>query len=750
MRTSPKVSVILPSLNVASYIRECVDSVINQTLKEIEIICVDAGSTDGTVEILREYESRDSRVKVIHSDKRSYGYQINKGFDYATGKYVGIVETDDYVLSEMFEVLLDIAENNQVDFIRSDFTRFWGEGNDRNYQAVPLTYWVKRYEKYYNKVINPADDLAVFNLLKNNVTGIYNLEFIRKNNIRLNETPGASFQDNGLWFLTFIYAKRAYFLNRAFYMCRRDNPNSSINDKGKAFIVCNEYTYIFDHLKEKPELYKKFIPAYWVGKFGSYNFTYSRVSEYLKYPFLKQFVDEFLEGEERGELRKELFPIHHWSLLQKMMENPVEYYIEDFKTRTKDNFEQHETARVELLDGIQQEAISSEKQFKIGHDIKVSVIVPVYNLEEYLKQCVDSILSQTLREIEVLCVDDGSSDASLAILHAYQTEDPRIRVLCQANAGAGAARNYAMSEAKGQFIAFVDGDDWYPENDTLEKLYTMARKHNVRICGGSVTSWCNDHYITTFGENLAGNTFKKNALINYTEYQFDYSYQRFIYERTLLEENNIIFPLYRRFQDPPFFVKAMLAAESFYAISDITYCYRYIPKQLTLDMVKVQDLMLGLIHVLELSKEHKLANLHRLTLYRCENDFYKTLIAIPEFKNEQTLSYLILLNQTVDRALLGLDEHYVVKPLHDIAMHTTRPKAAVPQTAATQVLGCREKYLEQELFNVQNSWSFRIGRLITYIPRKIRGGIRCYQEHGWSYTWQRVLVHLRMKEDPYK
>lgn len=118
----PLVSVIMPSLNVVKYIDECIQSVLNQSLKEIEIICVDAGSTDGTYERLKEYETNDSRVRVILSDKRSYGYQVNLGIKESNAKYIGIVETDDYVDENMFDILYNRAEDNNLDFVKADFT----------------------------------------------------------------------------------------------------------------------------------------------------------------------------------------------------------------------------------------------------------------------------------------------------------------------------------------------------------------------------------------------------------------------------------------------------------------------------------------------------------------------------------------------------------------------------------------------------------------------------------------------------
>lgn len=756
----PKVSVIMPSLNVRGYIRESIESVLDQTLREIEIICVDAGSTDGTLEILQEYERLDKRVKLVNSEKKSYGYQINKGFDIASGEYIGIVETDDYVLPKMFETLYDAATKNGVDFVRSDFTRFWGERKNRTFKEVPLTYWNKKYEKFYNQVIDPADDLDVFNLLKNNVTGIYNTAFLRDNNIRLNETPGASFQDNGLWFFTFMYATRIFFLNQSFYMCRRDNPNSSVKDKGKAFIVCNEYDYILSRLKAESGLYGTFIYAYWVGKFGSYQFTYSRISEGLKYPFLLQLVEEFLQAKEENELDEQLFPVHSWKLLSQMLKDPAEYYLGDYKVRAEKNPEQKGIMYAELLEGIEQETAQRlKKRNTQANQPMVSIIIPVYNVGSYLIQCLNSVLTQTLSNIEIICVDDGSTDDSLAILQVYQTKDTRMLVFSQENAGAGIARNFALKQAAGKYIAFMDGDDWYPQETILERLYTTATENNVKICGGSVCSYCDGRMSTDDGDNLLGNVFSENALMSYEEHQFDYSFQRFIYEREFLLENNLSFPLYQRFQAPSFFIRTMIHAKNFYAISDVTYCYRYIPQKIAADKIKLQDLMCGLRDSLELSSAYKLKKLHELTLYRCERDYYSTLIIVPEFHDEKTLSCLLKLNSAIDCDLLGVDEGYIIKPLRELLFNrnkiqkndcqkrksnelavaqTKKLEKIVPKSSNERALRAMVVQLNCEITNIHQSASYRIGRFITFIPRKIRGGIRCYKEHGMRYTLNRV------------
>ena len=101
---------------------------------------------------------------------------------------------------------------------------------------------------------------------------------------------------------------------------------------------------------------------------------------------------------------------------------------------------------------------------------KVSVIIPVYNSANYLSQCLDSILNQTLKEIEIICVDDGSTDDSLSILNKYSKLDNRIKILKQNNKGGGIARNYGMSIAKGEYLIFLDSDDFFNENLLYETV----------------------------------------------------------------------------------------------------------------------------------------------------------------------------------------------------------------------------------------------------------------------------------------
>lgn len=121
-----------------------------------------------------------------------------------------------------------------------------------------------------------------------------------------------------------------------------------------------------------------------------------------------------------------------------------------------------------------------EQKAEVQHMVKISVILPVYNEEKYLKQCVDSIRCQTLQEIEIICVDDGSTDSSLQILRDYAEQDSRIKVLTQENRFAGVARNHGMRYAQGKYLSFLDSDDYF-EEDMLEKMYARAESMEADI-----------------------------------------------------------------------------------------------------------------------------------------------------------------------------------------------------------------------------------------------------------------------------
>lgn len=322
----PKVSIILPSLNVVNYIRQCVDSVRNQTLEDIEIIFVDAGSTDGTLEILKEYINIDPRTKLIQSDRKSYGYQINLGFDAANGEYLGIVETDDYADPEMFETLYKKAIENRLDVAKSGFYFYYSVGEERNIPNPIAS------ETMAKRVLCPTTDFhskreltEFFNIKPTIWSAIYRKTFLYENNIRLNETPGASFQDASFNFMVWTVAQRVQLLPECFLHYRQDNEASSINSPGKVYCICDEYDvmrrFLDTHTVQKGILE----PVLYRIMYDSYCWNYERLGKPLQDEFVVRFHEDFVKANTEGKLDKDYFEWFRWQMLRLVIESPDEF-----------------------------------------------------------------------------------------------------------------------------------------------------------------------------------------------------------------------------------------------------------------------------------------------------------------------------------------------------------------------------------------------------------------------------------------
>ena len=732
----PNVSVILPSLNVSQYIEECITSVINQTLKNIEIICVDAGSTDGTLEIIREFEKKDSRIKLIISDKKSYGYQMNLGIDAARGKYIGIVETDDYINVNMYKILFEIAEKYKLDFIKSDFYRFV---YDKNGKIELFLNQLGKDKRYYNRVLNPKINKNCFSFIMNTWSGIYNKEFLKKYNIRHNETPGASFQDTDFWFQTFSFAERAYFLDQPFYMNRRDNPNSSVYNKSKIFAFCDEYNYIYSVLEKNNEIKKQVLPAFQYYRYKHYMSSINRSSDEMKLEFIKKFSEDYNYSKSIGELDESLFTEGAKKTVHEIMEDPELYY-----KKIQGN-KKNKVYNIENMYSYQKTHAPEAGKYA------VSVIIPVYNAQKTINKCINSILNQTLKNIEIICVDDGSVDNSFDILKDFESKYEQIIIRSQQNQGAGKARNKAISLAQGEFIAFMDADDWYPEDDILETLYSKAKDNNVLICGGSFSYFKNGIQSSKYTGIYKLYTFNKEGIINYKDYQFDYGYHRFLYNTSMIKDNKIEFPNVRRFQDPPFFVKAMLVAEKFYAIPKVVYCYNKEDNKVNWTNEKINEAVEGIIENLELSRVHHLPFLHKITVEHLNIDFKNIIIEHLTKDNLKLFELIIKANNLIASDLLveagyqiDPDKQYVLKCIKEVFFNSSIKDVSVVIT--DRVYGkkiytsdyfsfnkifnnVKNEYsdidkseillLKKKIDNIKNTWSYKIGRFITYIPRYI-------------------------------
>lgn len=219
-------------------------------------------------------------------------------------------------------------------------------------------------------------------------------------------------------------------------------------------------------------------------------------------------------------------------------------------------------------------SISRRKHMQKENIIKVSVIVPIYNVDKYLKKCLDTLINQTLKEIEIICVNDGSTDTSEQILSEYAERDSRIIVIKQENKGLSVARNTGMAIAKGEFIGLVDSDDWV-ELNYFEKLFEVAKKYDADIacCGFSriYESSRTRAKVKISHESVYETVAEKYRVANIP--RMCYVFNK-IYKRLALEEIKLTFKPGVYFEDVAFTIRALFYLKKMAITPSTHYCYR--------------------------------------------------------------------------------------------------------------------------------------------------------------------------------
>ncbi len=204
--------------------------------------------------------------------------------------------------------------------------------------------------------------------------------------------------------------------------------------------------------------------------------------------------------------------------------------------------------------------------------IKVSVIVPVYNVEAFLPRCLDSIVGQTLREIEIICVDDQSPDRSIDILNAYAAKDERIRIIRQENRGLGGARNAGFEAAEGEYILYVDSDDWI-DADYCEKLYNAAAAAGADVACASLRKErpSYDKWILRVEESLTLDDAQAKFAACFCPPNFCVVNK--LMRRSLLDGMNLRFREKVCYEDVEYIMRVIAESGTMVTVPDITYHY---------------------------------------------------------------------------------------------------------------------------------------------------------------------------------
>ena len=328
VKKQPKVSILVPCYNVEKYLPACLDSICRQTLKDIEIICINDGSKDSTLDIIKRYAKQDNRFVVIDKENEGYGKSMNRGLDVASGEYVGIVESDDWVELDAFEVLYNAAKKNRADMVKADFVFFDNDtGNETPGWSIGIRNDLK--EKVFCPTeLNPD---IIWTGHPSIWTCLYSNKMIQDNNIRFATTPGASFQDMGFKPKTFAVSERFFYIPKVVLHYRKHENNSDKNN-GKIFAVSEAHDDTDRWLKEnRPDLLKlnKIMNQ---SRFSNYNWNLHRLYGQPKKEFQKRFSSEYRRYYSNKALERCYFDDKSWLKLLSIIHsyNPLWVILRTF------------------------------------------------------------------------------------------------------------------------------------------------------------------------------------------------------------------------------------------------------------------------------------------------------------------------------------------------------------------------------------------------------------------------------------
>ena len=447
------ISIVVPIYNVENYLRQCLDSISEQTYKNFECILVNDGSTDSSQQIAEEYLV-DSRFKLINQSNKGLSGARNTGISHIREEstFISFVDSDDYIYPDFLETLIEHIEDD-VDIIEGMIEYF----NDE----IKVDNVFHNFEK---QILTTKDD-KLRKLTLNELRVSVFPKLFRKSLLTEDFFPeGWIFEDLAVVPELVSHSRKWIKLPKVIYGYRI-RPNS---------ITTKEFS------EEKLDVFKIF--EKYDLFFENENDVTKLLVEKLKYLHLNYHDIEFLPENNQY---KQLYQQEKQKLLSK---------IADYESKAL-----------------------------------ISIIVPIYNVEKYLRQCLDSIQDQTYQNFECLLINDGSSDNSADICREYVSKDSRFRYIEKENGGVSSARNLGIEHSKGEYITFIDSDDWV-DSDYLEVLYTALIDENADI---SVSTYKRFHmadncwYVHSFQRGYEKRVFTNQELID--EFidldTFDYSYR---------------------------------------------------------------------------------------------------------------------------------------------------------------------------------------------------------------------------------
>ena len=473
----PAVSVLVAVYNVSTYLRQCLDSLKNQTLKDIEIICVNDGSTDSSLQILEEYAAKDDRIKLVNKINGGLPSARNAGLEIARGEYICFVDGDDFVDIRMYQKMYRVAKRKKADIVVCGGQVFPKKEQIPEWLKCTLstrniTYRMSGSDALFNE--NGAKPFIWRDLIKR--------DFIEKSNFRFDEKIVLG-EDQAFQFKIFPVAKKIVFIDDKFYNYRYERPESIMDEiyhDGYCSRVCKHIDMI------------KSIAGSWSKELSSKD---------TAVPFFEWAIN-FL-----------YWDIIRLSCIEKKdcaakfcnMLIDCGYYMwyKYYSIATRNRFD------------YLYELISIEAEVPI-----VSVVIIMDKCSDCIAASLESILAQTEKRFEILLYENNTDSATKNIVRRYLYKDPRICVRLGEPQPISEKYNDAIRTAKGKYICFFDSNDIFINNVKSEK----KQEHDFYICDGedSLTFFCNRPLYSVDKVKCLKLRFEDNAYLTHEVFFLNY------------------------------------------------------------------------------------------------------------------------------------------------------------------------------------------------------------------------------------
>ena len=578
------ISVIIPMYNAELYIAECLDSLLNQTFQDFEVIVVDDCSSDESVKIVKAYFPKFNGKLHFEKTKKNSGgggyVPRNIGLKLARGEYVFFLDADDFILLTALETLYTVAKENKADVIYTGVYYDLRKPNDvyiHRDGAGKKLFREGKKDKITLTIDDPEKNLQ--ELLTKEREGNFRApwtkfvrrEFLFRNRITFPETltNGGDF----IWVINvYCCAKRFLRISTPFYFYRRYSSSSVTRKKKNSrelvsywFLAFTNFIKALVNLTNSIRILKD-------------NPVYSFAAANSHFNFCL-----YLTNEARKELtNRDIYEILYREFIN---QNDLPGFVMPFLFSIIDADKKTDDSYLANVDNLQKEVAQLKKAI-ISDCPAISIIIPLYNAADYVGECLESLLEQTFQNFEVIIVDDCSTDNSVEIVEDYTSKfNGRLRIAkLEENSGSGGLpRNKGISISCGEYIQFLDADDMLIKT-ALEEMYSLAKNYNADVV------YCEKHYIVDDdGSNPRIKSFEKGILVDKPTFESEDLNKRFdkvlknlfvpstcfkFTRRKLLLEHEIFFPQIRPSEDDVWTYGLIFYAKKFLRVPNSVYVRR--------------------------------------------------------------------------------------------------------------------------------------------------------------------------------